>query len=207
MMNCGELFALGPVIAVLTIDDADDAAAIAEALAAGGVRAMEVTLRTDAALDAIRRMAGVENAFVGAGTVIAPSDAERAVEAGARFLVSPGFSEALVRSAEALRTPILPGVATATEIMRALDAGVSRLKFFPAEAAGGAPSVKAFTGPFPNVKFCPTGGLTLENAPTYLALENVACIGGSWLAPREVVKSKNWGEIVRRATAASALSH
>lgn len=195
----------GPVIAVLTIDDAADALPIAEALLAGGVRVMEVTLRTAAAADAITAMRRADRAIVGAGTVLNAADAARAIDAGATFLVSPGLSDAVIGAA---KVPLLPGVATSTEIMRALDAGLTSLKFFPAEAAGGASAVAAYAGPFPRVRFCPTGGITPALAPSYWRLANVACVGGSWLAPKDVVARKDWREISARAAAAlaSALS-
>ncbi|MGE0044418.1 MAG: bifunctional 4-hydroxy-2-oxoglutarate aldolase/2-dehydro-3-deoxy-phosphogluconate aldolase [Hyphomonadaceae bacterium] len=205
MTSCDEIFALGPVIAVLTIADAADAAPVAEALARGGVRGMEVTLRTPAALEAITAMNAIEDVMCGAGTLLRVEDADRAGEAGARFLVSPGLSDDLMRAADDWGVPILPGVATATEIMRAMALGCSALKFFPAEAMGGAASVAAFAGPFPGVRFCPTGGITLENAPDYLSLKNVGCVGSSWLAPQDVIARRDWAEITRRAKAATAL--
>jgi 2-dehydro-3-deoxyphosphogluconate aldolase/(4S)-4-hydroxy-2-oxoglutarate aldolase len=204
MTDLREILALGPVIPVLTIENADEALPIGEALLAGGVRVMEVTLRTPQALEAIKRLRSLDGAVVGAGTLLNAADVERAAEAGARFLVSPGMSESLVHAAERARVPVLPGVATASEVMRALDCGLETLKFFPAEAAGGSPVVHAFAGPFPNVRFCPTGGVTPALACAYLALSNVVCVGGSWLTPRKAIAERNWGEITRLAAEAQA---
>lgn len=180
-----------PVIPVLVIDDAEHARAIAEALVAGGLPVLEVTLRTPAALDAMRAMAEVEGAIVGAGTVLNPGQLDRAQAAGARFVVSPGLTDPVVRAAQANDMPILPGVANASDIMRGLDLGLDRFKFFPAEAAGGLKALKSLAGPFGDVRFCPTGGITLDTAPAWLAEEAVLCVGGSWLvkpgmAPAEI---------------------
>lgn len=201
-----EIMAIGPVIPVLVIDDAAHAVPLARALVAGGVRVLEVTLRTPAALDAIRAMAGVEGAVVGAGTVLNPRDAERAVTAGARFLISPGLTDPLAKAARDLAVPLLPGVANASDIMRGLDQGLTAFKFFPAETSGGAPAVKAFGGPFGEVMFCPTGGISLATAPSYLSLANVACVGGSWLVPPDAVGKGNWARITALAQAAAALA-
>jgi 2-dehydro-3-deoxyphosphogluconate aldolase/(4S)-4-hydroxy-2-oxoglutarate aldolase len=205
MLTAAEVMASGPVMAVLTLDKAADARPVARALLAGGVRALEVTLRTPAALRAIEALAALDGAIVGAGTVLSPDDAAHAVGAGARFLVSPGFRPALADAARSLAVPWLPGVATAGEIMTARDAGFDDLKFFPAETSGGAGAVAAFAGPFPTVRFCPTGGISAANAPDYLRLANVACVGGSWLAPPALVAEQNWPEIESRARAAAAL--
>ena len=197
----------GPVIAVLVVERAEDAVPLARALVAGGVTALEVTLRTPAALDAIARIAAeVENALVGAGTVLRPADARAAKAAGAGFAVSPGLIGDLAVAARDEGLPLLPGVTTASEIMAGLDLGLSRFKFFPAETSGGAAAVKAFSGPFPAIRFCPTGGITPANAPDYLALPNVACVGGSWLAPAEAVRAGDWGRIERLAHEAAALA-
>jgi 2-dehydro-3-deoxyphosphogluconate aldolase/(4S)-4-hydroxy-2-oxoglutarate aldolase len=174
---------LAPVIPVLVIDDVAYARPIAEALVAGGLRALEVTLRTSAALDAIREMAEVKGAIVGAGTVLNEADLEASLEAGARFIVSPGLTEPLCKVAIASGTPFLPGIATAGDIMRGLDLGLSRFKFFPAMAAGGISALKALAAPFPQCRFCPTGGITQQTAPDWLALDAVPCVGGSWLVP------------------------
>ncbi len=197
----------GPVIAVLVIDRVEDAVPLARALAAGGVRALEVTLRTPAALGAIERIAGeVEDVLVGAGTVLSPADARAARSAGSGFAVSPGLTPDLAAAARDEGLPFLPGVATASEIMSGLELGLDRFKFFPAETSGGAAAVKAFAGPFAAIRFCPTGGITPGNAAAYLGLPNVACVGGSWLAPAEAVKAGDWGRIEALARAASALS-
>jgi 2-dehydro-3-deoxyphosphogluconate aldolase/(4S)-4-hydroxy-2-oxoglutarate aldolase len=174
---------LAPVIPVLVIKDAVYAQPIAEALIAGGVRALEVTLRTPAAIEVIREMAKVEGAVVGAGTVLSERDLEASVTAGAQFIVSPGLTEPLGKAAIAAGVPFLPGIATAADIMRGLDMGLSRFKFFPATAAGGIPALKALAAPFHHCRFCPTGGITQATAPEWLALDQVICVGGSWLVP------------------------
>ncbi|NWG53188.1 MAG: bifunctional 4-hydroxy-2-oxoglutarate aldolase/2-dehydro-3-deoxy-phosphogluconate aldolase [Hydrogenophilaceae bacterium] len=206
MLTSAELMRAGPVMAVLTLEAAADAVPVARALLAGGIRALEVTLRTPEALRAIEALSGVDGALAGAGTVLCVDDAARAAAAGARFLVSPGFRPALADAARRLALPWLPGVATASEIMAAREAGFDDLKFFPAETSGGAAAVAAFAGPFPMARFCPTGGITQANAPRYLALANVACVGGSWLAPRDLVARRDWAEIEARARAAAALA-
>jgi 2-dehydro-3-deoxyphosphogluconate aldolase/(4S)-4-hydroxy-2-oxoglutarate aldolase len=178
------IMSLAPVIPVLIIDDVAHARPIAEALIAGGLHALEVTLRTPVAPEAIREMAKVEGAVVGAGTVLNERDLEASVQAGARFIVSPGLTGPLSKAAFASGIPFLPGIATAGDIMRGLDVGLSRFKFFPAVAAGGIPALKALAAPFPQCRFCPTGGITQENAAEWLALDSVPCVGGSWLVPR-----------------------
>jgi 2-dehydro-3-deoxyphosphogluconate aldolase / (4S)-4-hydroxy-2-oxoglutarate aldolase len=183
MTGIEAIMRLGPVIPVLVIDDVAQARPIAEALVAGGLRALEVTLRTPSALDAIREMAKVKGAIVGAGTVLNEADLEASLGAGAQFIVSPGLTEPLSRAAIASGIPFLPGIATAGDIMRGLDFGLSRFKFFPAMAAGGIPTLKALAAPFPQCRFCPTGGITQRTAPDWLALEAVPCVGGSWLVP------------------------
>jgi 2-dehydro-3-deoxyphosphogluconate aldolase/(4S)-4-hydroxy-2-oxoglutarate aldolase len=172
---------LAPVIPVLVIDDVAYARPIAEALVAGGLCALEVTLRTPVALDGIREMAKVEGAVVGAGTVLNERDLEASLQAGARFIVSPGLTKPLGKAAIASGIPYLPGITTAADIMRGLDMGLSRFKFFPAMAAGGVPALKALAAPFHQCRFCPTGGITLATAPAWLALDAVLCVGGSWL--------------------------
>jgi 2-dehydro-3-deoxyphosphogluconate aldolase/(4S)-4-hydroxy-2-oxoglutarate aldolase len=173
-----------PVIPVLVIERVEDAVAVARALVEGGLPVLEVTLRTPAALDAIRAIKTVEGAIVGAGTVLNPEQLAQAVEAGAEFAVSPGLTARLGEAAAGSPIPLLPGVATAGEIMRALDLGFRRLKFFPAVAAGGIAALKGHSAVFGGVRFCPTGGITLETAPDWLALPSVACVGGSWLVPQ-----------------------
>ncbi|EAQ03408.1 2-dehydro-3-deoxyphosphogluconate [Pseudooceanicola batsensis HTCC2597] len=194
-----------PVIPVLVVDDAAQARPLATALVAGGLPVLEVTLRTPAALDVIREMAGVPGGMVGAGTILTPEDAERAVEAGATFGVSPGATDRLLDAAERLGLPMLPGAATASEAMRLLERGYRVQKFFPAEASGGASALKAFASPLPQILFCPTGGVTPDNAGDYLALPNTACVGGSWVAPKDKVEAGDWAGIESLARTASRL--
>jgi 2-dehydro-3-deoxyphosphogluconate aldolase/(4S)-4-hydroxy-2-oxoglutarate aldolase len=196
---------LAPVIPVLTVERVADAKPLAEALVAGGLSVLEVTLRTPAALDVIRVMSEVEGAVVGAGTVLSPKDLDAAFRAGARFIVSPGLTESIAEEAKLTAMPLLPGVATATEVMRGLDLGLTHFKFFPAEQAGGAAMLKAFSGPFAAARFCPTGGVSPGNAATYLGLPNVLCVGGSWIATPELIAAGAWAEISARARAAAAL--
>ncbi len=179
-----QIMQVSPVIPVLVIDNVAHAEAIARALVAGGLRVLEVTLRTSAALDAITAMKRVAGAIVGAGTVLNPQDLAVAIAAGAEFIVSPGLTEPLGRAAVASTIPFLPGVANAGDIMRGLDLGLDHFKFFPAETSGGRPALKALAGPFGQVRFCPTGGVTLASAPDWLALDPVLCVGGSWLVGR-----------------------
>lgn len=196
---------LAPVIPVLVVGDASRAEGLATALVTGGLPVLEVTLRTPAALDVIREMAKVPGGHVGAGTVLTPDDAKRARDAGASFAVSPGATERLVRACEETGLPLLPGAVTASEVMRAMEWGYSMLKFFPAEAAGGAKSLKSLAAPLPQVSFCPTGGVTPGNAPDYLALPNVICVGGSWISPDSDVAAGNWPAIEARAREARSL--
>lgn len=196
---------LAPVIPVIVIRDAARAADLARALVSGGLPVLEVTLRSDAALDAIRAMAGVEGGEVGAGTVLTPDDAKRARDAGAKFAVSPGLTDRLIAACEDLELPLLPGAVTASEVMRAADAGFDMLKFFPAEAVGGAPVLKSLAGPLPKVSFCPTGGVSPGNAGSYLSLPNVVCVGGSWIPTDADVAAGNWSAIEDRARNAAAL--
>ncbi|MDA5194209.1 bifunctional 4-hydroxy-2-oxoglutarate aldolase/2-dehydro-3-deoxy-phosphogluconate aldolase [Alphaproteobacteria bacterium LMG 31809] len=172
-----------PVIPVLTVEDAADARPVAEALVSGGLPVLEVTLRTAAALDVIARMAAVEGAIVGAGTVLTVRDLDAAMEAGAQFIVSPGLTESLAKAAMAREIAFLPGVATAGDIMRGLDLGLDHFKFFPAEAAGGIRALQALAAPFRQCRFCPTGGITADRLAEWLALPSVLCVGGSWLVP------------------------
>jgi len=184
MTTIGQIMRTAPVIPVLVIDDAHHARELAEALVAGGLRVLEVTLRTPAAIDAIRRMKLVPGAIVGAGTVIDHAQLDEARAAGAEFIVSPGLTEDLAHAVATAGVPFLPGVATASDIMRGLDLGLTHFKFFPAEAAGGIKALKALSAPFAQCRFCPTGGITAETAPDWLALEPVLCVGGSWIVPR-----------------------
>jgi len=183
-VNIDAIMRTAPVIPVIVIEDEDHAVPLAEALVAGGLRVLEVTLRTPAALGAIRAMKQVEGAIVGAGTVTNPRELDAALEAGSEFIVSPGLTENLGRAAIAAGVPFLPGIANAGDIMRGLDLGLDRFKFFPAMAAGGLPALKALSAPFGNVRFCPTGGISLENAPEWLAFDPVLCVGGSWVSPK-----------------------
>ena len=196
---------LAPVVPVLVLEDASKAKGLAEALVAGGLPALEVTLRTPAALDAIREMASVEGGVVGAGTLLTPEDVHAAKDAGALFGVSPGATDRLLDAAEAADLPILPGAATATEAMRLLERGYSVQKFFPAEASGGVPALKSIGAPIPQVRFCPTGGVSLANAPAYLGLSNTLCVGGSWVAPTDAVDEEDWSRIEALARKAAAL--
>lgn len=184
MTTIDEIMRTAPVIPVLVIEDAQDARPLAEALVAGGLRVLEVTLRTPAALDAIRRMNLVPGAIVGAGTVINEEQFEEAHAAGAEFVVSPGLTENVAQAASRLGVPFLPGVATAGEIMHGLDLGLAHFKFFPAETSGGIKALKALAAPFAQCRFCPTGGITAASAPDWLALDPVLCVGGSWIVPR-----------------------
>jgi 2-dehydro-3-deoxyphosphogluconate aldolase/(4S)-4-hydroxy-2-oxoglutarate aldolase len=179
-----ELMRVAPVIPVIVIDDVAHAVPLAEALVAGGLRVLEVTLRTPAALPAIRAMKQVEGAIVGAGTVTNPRELDAALEAGSEFIVSPGLTDTLGKAAIASGVPFLPGIANAGDIMRGLDLGLDRFKFFPAMAAGGLPALKALAAPFGQCRFCPTGGISLENAPEWLAFDPVLCVGGSWVSPK-----------------------
>ncbi len=197
---------LAPVIPVLVVHDAAHARPLAEALVAGGLPALEVTLRTPAALEVIAEMARVEGGTVGAGTLLAPGDVTKAVEAGARFGVSPGVTDRLLDAAEAADLPMLPGIATCGEAMRLLDRGYTVAKFFPAEANGGAKALKAIGAPLPQIRFCPTGGVSLGNAPDYLGLSNTLCVGGSWVAPNDKVEAGDWEGITALAREAAALS-
>ncbi len=180
-MNIDQIMRTAPVIPVLVIEDAAHARPIAEALVRGGLTVLEVTLRTPAALDVIREMSAVEGAIVGAGTVLNEADLRASIDAGARFIVSPGLTEPLGRAAIASGIPFLPGTANASDIMRGLDMGLDHFKFFPAEASGGLKALKALAGPFGNVRFCPTGGITQTTAPDWLAEEAILCVGGSWI--------------------------
>ena len=196
---------LAPVIPVIVIKDAAHAADLARALVAGGLPVLEVTLRSDAALDSIRAMSRIEGGHVGAGTVLTPDDAKRAKDAGASFAVSPGLTDRLIQACADLDLPLLPGAVTASEVMRASDAGFDMLKFFPAEAVGGAPALKSLAGPLPRVSFCPTGGVSPQNADSYLSLPNVICVGGSWIVTDADVASEDWDAIEARARTAAAL--
>lgn len=197
--------ALAPIVPVLVIEDVATARPLAEALIAGGLPALEVTLRTPAALDAIRAMAEVPGGHVGAGTLVTAQDVRAAKAAGATFGVSPGATDELLAACEAEELPLLPGAATATEAMRLLARGYDMLKFFPAEASGGAPALKAIGAPLPQISFCPTGGVSPANAATYLSLPNVVCAGGSWVAPANLIRAGDWDGITALARDAAQL--
>lgn len=193
---------MGPVLPVMVIPKIEQAVPLARALMAGGIKVLEITLRTDCALDAIALIAKeCPDAVVGAGTVLTPRDAEKAAKAGAKFLVSPGLTKTLAHQ-DAL--PLLPGVATSSEVMKALEWGFTHLKFFPAVPAGGVPYLKGIGGPLPQAKFCPTGGIDVKNAADFLKLDNVLCVGGSWVAPAKAMEGGNWDEITRLAAEAVA---
>ncbi|MFJ4831199.1 bifunctional 4-hydroxy-2-oxoglutarate aldolase/2-dehydro-3-deoxy-phosphogluconate aldolase [Streptomyces sp. NPDC088747] len=197
---------LAPVVPVVVLQDAADAVPLARALVAGGLPAIEVTLRTPAALDAIRAIASeVPDAVVGAGTVLSPAQVARCVDAGARFLVSPGWTDVLLAAMEGSGVPFLPGVSTTSEVVAMLERGVREMKFFPAEAAGGTAYLRSLAGPLPQARFCPTGGIGLDSAPEYLSLPNVGCVGGSWMLPADAVAARDWGRIESLAREAAAL--
>ncbi len=203
-MRLETILARTPVIPVMTIENFEHAVPLGRALAAGGLTVLEITLRTPSAMDCIAAMAGeVEGAVIGAGTVLTAEMRSAAAAAGAKFAVSPGLIEG-EHSEGAI--PLLPGVATASELMRGLAAGFTCFKLFPAEVAGGARALEAFAAPFPQAKFCPTGGIDATNAPRYLALPNVVCVGGSWIAPRDAIRAEDWHRITRLAREAVALN-
>ena len=200
-----EICRLAPVVPVLVIDDLAHAAPLARALVAGGLPALEVTLRTSAALDAIRAMAEIPGCVVGAGTLLTPADVKAAKAAGAKFGVSPGVTQALLDACAEYGLPLLPGAAPATEIRALLEKGYTVQKFFPAEPAGGAAYLKSIGGPIPQVSFCPTGGISLKNARDYLALPNILCVGGSWVAPKDAMARGDWAAITTLAAEALRL--
>ncbi|TAN02982.1 MAG: bifunctional 4-hydroxy-2-oxoglutarate aldolase/2-dehydro-3-deoxy-phosphogluconate aldolase [Rhodanobacteraceae bacterium] len=201
-----DILALAPVVPVVIVDDVGHAVPMARALVAGGIRAIEVTLRTSAALDAIHAIAAeVEGAAVGVGTVLDAEQLQAARAAGARFAVSPGATPRLLDAADADELPLLPGVATAGEAMGLLERGYRHLKFFPAVPAGGAKLLAAWASPLPQIRFCPTGGIGLASAPAFLALPNVVCVGGSWLTPKDKLATGDWAGIQRLAREAAAL--
>jgi len=203
MRTIDEIMALAPVIPVLVIDRIEDARPVAEALVEGGLPVLEVTLRTEAALDVIREMSKVEGSYVGAGTVLNEKQLDAAIDAGAKFIVSPGLTTPLAEAAIERGIPFLPGIATAADIMRGLDLGLDRFKFFPAETSGGIKALKALAAPFYQCRFCPTGGITVDSAPDWLAVDAVLCVGGSWLVPAGDPDAQ---AIEARARAASQLA-
>ncbi|MFF8274997.1 bifunctional 4-hydroxy-2-oxoglutarate aldolase/2-dehydro-3-deoxy-phosphogluconate aldolase [Streptomyces lateritius] len=197
---------LAPVVPVAVVEDAAVAVPLARALVAGGLPAIEVTLRTPAALDAIRAIAvEVPDAVVGAGTVISAAGVSEAVSSGARFLVSPGWTAGLLDAMKASGVPFLPGVSTTSEVVALLERGVAEMKFFPAEAAGGVPYLMSLSGPLPQARFCPTGGISLDSAPSYLALPNVGCVGGTWMLPADALAARDWGRVESLAREAAGL--
>jgi 2-dehydro-3-deoxyphosphogluconate aldolase/(4S)-4-hydroxy-2-oxoglutarate aldolase len=205
--SLGDILSLSRVLPIVTLSESRHAVPLARAFVRGGVRVAEVTLRTPVACDAIRAIAAeVPEIVIGAGTVLNGKDLDAAAKAGAKFAISPGIVPELLAAARGGPIPFLPGVASGSEIMLALEAGFAHLKFFPANVMGGVEALKAFAGPFPNVRFCPTGGITLASAPGYLALANVVCVGGSWLAPAPAIAAEDWPAIERIAReAVSAL--
>lgn len=201
-----KILSAGPVMPVLVIEHPDDARPIAEALLEGGIRTLEITLRTRAALDIISQLReDLPEAMVGAGTIASVAQLQLASEAGARFLISPGLTPALLDAAVAGSVPLIPGISTLSEAMTGMEYGLSHFKFFPAEAAGGTRMLRSIAGPFPNLRFCPTGGVNADNAGDYLSLPNVSCVGGSWLVSPDIIAARDWGEITRRARASLAL--
>lgn len=200
MADATSVLHVSPVIPVVTIADPQHAVPVARALVDGGVKIIELTLRTDSALESLKRIAEeVPEILVGAGTILTPGQAEAAVQAGAQFLVSPGVTPALLTSMLSLDVPVLPGVATAGEVMAVMEAGLDAMKFFPAGPAGGPSYLAAIGAPIPHVQFCPTGGISQATAPDYLKLPNVACVGGSWLTPADAIAAKDWNRISRLA--------
>lgn len=202
----GSVLDLVAVLPVVVVDDLATAVPVARALVDGGLPAIELTLRTPVALDALRLIAAeVPDIALGAGTITTPEQAEAAVAAGARFLVSPGSTPSLLTAMSATGVPFLPGTSTVSEVLTVLEAGLTEMKFFPAEAAGGAPYLRSVAGPLPQARFCPTGGITASTAPSYLALGNVGCVGGSWLTPADAVAAGDWERISKLAAEAAAL--
>lgn len=202
-----DLLALSPVVPVVVLNDVEHAVPVAEALLRGGIKVIEVTLRTPAALASIERIAAeVPEMVLGAGTITTPEHARQAADAGARFIVTPGTTDAVLDAVEATGLPFLPGVSTVSEAMRLAERGLTALKFFPAEASGGVDFLRSIGGPLPGLRFCPTGGITPESAAGYLALPNVGCVGGSWLTPKDALAAHDWPHIEALAKAASALA-
>lgn len=204
-LSPADVFSASPVVPVMVVEDAADAVPMAKALAAGGISVFEVTLRSDAALDAIRRIADeLPDALVGAGTVINTEQYDAAVAAGAKFVITPGLTPALLKHGKNSPAPLIPGIATASEALQALELGYQFLKFFPAEINGGAKALKALAGPLPQLRFCPTGGVNAANVKDYLAVSSVMTVGGSWMLPAELVASRDWDGITRLAAEAVA---
>ncbi|MDQ0730076.1 bifunctional 4-hydroxy-2-oxoglutarate aldolase/2-dehydro-3-deoxy-phosphogluconate aldolase [Arthrobacter sp. B1I2] len=206
MANATSVLHVSPVIPVVTIDDPQHAVPLAKALVEGGIRIIELTLRTESALTSLKLIANeVPDILVGAGTVLTPGQANAAVAAGAQFLVSPGVTPSLLDHLLTLNIPVLPGVATVGEAMAVLERGLDTMKFFPAGPAGGPDYLAAIGAPIPQVQFCPTGGISLASAPAYLALPNVSCVGGSWLTPRSAIENQDWQQITKLAAGTASL--
>ncbi|MEW6982965.1 bifunctional 4-hydroxy-2-oxoglutarate aldolase/2-dehydro-3-deoxy-phosphogluconate aldolase [Colwelliaceae bacterium 6471] len=201
-----DLFAMGPIVPVLVIKDVADALPIAEALLTSGIKVLEVTLRTPSALDVINTIAKeLPEAVIGAGTVTNKEQLQQSYDAGAKFAISPGLTKDLLQAGTAGKIALIPGISSISEMMDAIDSGYDHLKFFPAEASGGVKAIQSIGGPFPDIKFCPTGGININNIKDYLALPNVSCCGGSWLVTDEIVRTKNWSAITTLAN--QALAH
>jgi len=200
-----EIFAAGPVVPVLVINDVEKAVPLAKALMEGGIKVLEVTLRTPAAIDVIKRIADeVPDSLIGAGTVTNAQQLKAVVEAGAKFAISPGMTADLLKAGMDAEIPLIPGISSTSDLMKGKDAGYTHMKFFPAEASGGVKAIKSISGPFPDVTFCPTGGIGPNNYNDYLALNNVKCVGGSWLAPDDAIESGDWARITQLAKDAIA---
>lgn len=200
-----EIFAAGPVVPVLVINDVEKAVPLAKALMEGGIKVLEVTLRTPAAIDVIKRIAQeVPDSLIGAGTVTNAQQLKAVVEAGAKFAISPGMTADLLKAGMDSEIPLIPGISSTSDLMKGKDAGYTHMKFFPAEASGGVKAIKSISGPFPDVTFCPTGGIVPNNYNDYLALNNVKCVGGSWLAPDDAIESGDWARITQLAKEAVA---
>jgi 2-dehydro-3-deoxyphosphogluconate aldolase/(4S)-4-hydroxy-2-oxoglutarate aldolase len=200
-----EIFAAGPVVPVLVINDVEKAVPLAKALMEGGIKVLEVTLRTPAAIDVIKRIADeVPDSLIGAGTVTNAQQLKAVVEAGAKFAISPGMTADLLKAGMDAEIPLIPGISSTSDLMKGKDAGYTHMKFFPAEASGGVKAIKSISGPFPDVTFCPTGGIGPNNYNDYLALNNVKCVGGSWLAPDDAIESGDWARITQLAKEAIA---
>ena len=200
-----EIFAAGPVVPVLVINDVEKAVPLAKALMEGGIKVLEVTLRTPAAIDVIKRIAQeVPDSLIGAGTVTNAQQLKAVTEAGANFAISPGMTADLLKAGMEAEIPLIPGISSTSDLMKGKDAGYTHLKFFPAEASGGVKAIKAISGPFPDFTFCPTGGIGPGNYNDYLALKNVKCVGGSWLAPDDAIESGDWARITQLAKEAVA---
>ena len=200
-----EIFAAGPVVPVLVINDVEKAVPLAKALLEGGIKVLEVTLRTPAAIDVIKRIAQeVPDSLIGAGTVTNAQQLKAVVEAGAKFAISPGMTADLLKAGMDSEIPLIPGISSTSDLMKGKEAGYTHMKFFPAEASGGVKAIKSISGPFPDVTFCPTGGIGPNNYNDYLALNNVKCVGGSWLAPDDAIESGDWARITQLAKEAVA---